>query len=207
MLTASQFSAIRLHTIQDDYTALWHQAAPAVPSSLAGLERATVEQHLTNFELWHVEDSARAPEATDQDLARIKRCIDRTNQRRNDLTEQCDLILQDYLVQQRLLAPDAELHSESPGLMIDRLSILALKLFHTREEMDRADAPPGHRERNRERLLILEEQRNDLAASLDRLWHRLLRGERRFKVYRQLKMYNDPALNPAVYSRQPQSRS
>ena len=83
--------------------------------------------------------------------------------------------------------------------MIDRLSILALKLFHTREETERADAPEGHAARNRERLAILTEQRADLAECLARLWEEVLAGTSRFKLYRQLKMYNDPALNPAMY--------
>ena len=96
--------------------------------------------------------------------------------------------------------PEAELHSESPGLMIDRLSILALKLFHTREELTRAHAPAGHAQRNEQRLRILTEQRTDLQGALERLWRRVLASERGFKVYRQLKMYNDPSLNPAVYT-------
>ncbi len=172
-----------------------------MPPSLAGFDRALAEQHLANFELWHAEDAARTPGASDHDLARIKRFIDHANQRRNDLTEQCDVLLLDSLNRQNLPAPGAELHSESPGLILDRLSILSLKLFHTKEEIDRPGAPPGHRERNLERLRILVEQRDDLAASLDRLWQQVLDGRRRFKLYRQLKMYNDPALNPAVYSR------
>ena len=83
--------------------------------------------------------------------------------------------------------------------MIDRLSIQALKIYHTREESERAEAPEGHSERNRDRLKILGEQRGDLAACLDALWRETLEGRRRFKLYRQLKMYNDPSLNPAIY--------
>jgi hypothetical protein len=187
-------------SLHDRCTAAWHEEVPAVPPSLAGFDRALAEQHLSNFELWHAEDAARTPGASDHDLARIKRFIDQANQRRNDLTEQCDVLLLDSLSRQNLPAPGAELHSESPGLMLDRLSILSLKLFHTKEEIDRPGAPPGHRERNLARLRILFEQRDDLAASLDRLWQQVLNGRRRFKLYRQLKMYNDPALNPAVYS-------
>jgi Protein of unknown function (DUF4254) len=194
LLNASQ--VILLH---DRCTAAWHQEIPAVAASLTGFERVVAEQHLANFELWHAEDEARTPEASDHDVARIKRFIDRANQRRNDLTEQCDGILLNFLRGQNLPAPGAELHSESPGLILDRLSILALKLFHTREEIDRPGAPPGHAERNRERLSILLEQRDDLAASLEQLWRQVLHGRRSFKLYRQLKMYNDPALNPAVY--------
>jgi hypothetical protein len=83
--------------------------------------------------------------------------------------------------------------------MIDRLSILALKIYHTREEGTRTDAPVDHVERNLGRLGILEEQRSDLADCLDTLWRETLAGARRFKLYRQLKMYNDPSLNPAIY--------
>ena len=129
----------------------------------------------------------------------MKRRIDETNQRRNDLSEQIDRALLEFLADKELPNPSATLNSESPGLMIDRLSILALKIFHTREEMERPGAPAGHAERNQERLAVLAEQRGDLAQCLDRLWEETLAGTRRFKLYRQLKMYNDPALNPAVY--------
>jgi hypothetical protein len=92
-----------------------------------------------------------------------------------------------------------EQHSETPGMMIDRMSILSLKLFHTKEEMDRAGAPEGHRERNAERLATLQEQRGDLIRCLDRFWAQVCAGERYFRQYRQLKMYNDPELNPVLY--------
>jgi len=190
-------SSLQITSLQDRFTAAWHRDAPAVDPSLTGFDRTVAEQHLANFELWHAEDKARAPEACDQDLARIKR--------RNDLAEQCDVFLLNFLSQHDLPAAGAELHSESPGLILDRLSILSLKLFHTREEIDRPRAPEGHGERNLQRLRILTEQRDDLAGALDRLWQQVLKRERRFKLYRQLKMYNDPALNPALYS--PRSKS
>ena len=156
-------------------------------------------QHRANFDLWHIEDEARTPGASDAQLADVKRRIDTTNQLRNDLAEQLDRNLLDFLGPQNLPLPTAALHSESPGLIIDRLSILALKIYHTREEAERADATPEHATRNRARLAILEEQRGDLARCLDDLWRETLAGTRRFKLYRQLKMYNDPALNPAIY--------
>ena len=156
-------------------------------------------QHKANFDLWHIEDEARAPGASDAEIADVKRRIDRTNQLRNDLVEDLDRAMQSWLEERGLPNPAAPLHSESPGLMIDRLSILALKIYHTREEAERKDAPPGHEERNRVRLKILEEQRTDLAGCLDALWQETLGGARRFKLYRQLKMYNDPSLNPAIY--------
>ncbi len=167
MPSASQISlfndsAVELVERQDEYTAAWHQGTTAVPTSLAALELAVAEQHLTNFELWNAEDCARAPGASNEDLARIKRFIDSTNQRRNDLTERLDALLLAFLAQRNLPKQNAELHSESPGLIIDRLSILSLKIFHTQQEIDRGTA--GSRRdtarRNRQRLLILEEQRN-----------------------------------------------
>lgn len=209
----------RLHLLQDEATRLWHLRADADAAydivhdamhesghdgghdsgQTGALEPAVVAQHLANFELWHIEDAARTPGITDAALAATKRAIDRVNQRRNDLAEACDGLLLELLAAQGLPRPESELHSESPALMIDRMSILALKIFHTREELERADAPAGHAARNRERLQILLTQREDLQTALSLLWRRVLAGERRFKVYRQLKMYNDPSLNPAVY--------
>jgi hypothetical protein len=118
---------------------------------------------------------------------------------RNDLAEALDRALLGWLEPQGLPNSQAPLHSESPGLIVDRLSILSLKIYHTREEAERPAAPPGHNARNSERLSILEEQRADLAVCLDALWRETLAGTRRFKLYRQLKMYNDPSLNPAIY--------
>jgi hypothetical protein len=133
----------------------------------------------------------------------VKRRIDQTNQLRNDLAEELDRTLLHWLSPRDLPNPNAPLHSESPGLIIDRLSILALKIYHTREETERGGALPNHAERNRDRLAILLEQRADLASCLDSLWYDTLAGTRRFKLYRQLKMYNDPALNPAIYRKSP----
>jgi len=189
--------------LQDELTQRWHHEAFETwrpPSTgTEGWISLVARQHLANFELWHTEDQARTPGATDADLARVKRRIDETNQRRNDLAEQVDQFLLTHLTAKNLPNPEAPLHSESPGLIIDRLSILALKIFHTREETERTSAPAGHAERNRERLKILLIQRDDLADCLNDLWSETLTGKRRFKLYRQLKMYNDPALNPSVY--------
>jgi hypothetical protein len=197
-------SADLIVNLHDQETRAWHQAAEAEPepdlqpdSDWLGL---VSRQHRANFELWHIEDEARSPGATDAQLADVKRRIDAANQRRNDLVEELDRTLIAWLEQRGLHNPAASLNSESPGLMIDRLSILALKIFHTREEAERSGAPAGHAQRNLDRLAVLEEQRADLAACLDDLWRETLAGTRRFKLYRQLKMYNDPTLNPAIYS-------
>ena len=207
-------SADSIVEIHDQCTIAWHrttsvegtpaQDATAPIAGRVGIEQwldLVAEQHRANFDLWHIEDEARAPDANDAQIAAVKRKIDSTNQRRNDLAEQLDRTLLSWLEGRRLPNPTAVLHSESPGLIIDRLSILALKIYHTGEESERSGAPQGHAARNRERLAILEEQRRDLAACLDELWKETLAGSRRFKVYRQLKMYNDPSLNPAIYGK------
>jgi hypothetical protein len=204
-------SAEQIIELQDAETRALHQAisgakVDAGPTGRSSWLEAVSRQHRANFELWHIEDEARAPGASEADLAGVKRRIDLTNQLRNDLAEQLDLSLLGWLVAKGLPNPEAELNSESPGLMIDRLSILALKIYHTREEAERVDAPEGHAERNLERLSILDEQRRDLAACLDALWRETLLGKRRFKLYRQLKMYNDPALNPAIYKASDQAK-
>lgn len=215
------FSAADIVALHDSETRAWHLApgargevAPAIAATAPGIQDAppqneakldslwlglAVRQHRANFDLWHIEDEARTPDATDAELADVKRRVDQTNQLRNDLGEELDRALLGWLHGNGLPNPDAPLHSESPGLIVDRLSILALKIYHTREEAERANAPAGHAGRNRERLGILEEQRADLAACLDALWRETLDGTRQFKLYRQLKMYNDPSLNPAIY--------
>ncbi len=193
-------SARETRALQDRLTVAWHETSETSESSAGEWLDLVARQHRANFDLWHIEDAARAPHVTDAELADVKRRIDRTNQLRNDLTEEIDRVLLTWLKSRGLPNESAPLNSESPGLIIDRLSILALKIYHTREETERVNAPEGHEERNRARLRVLEEQCTDLAGCLDALWSETLSGARRFKLYRQLKMYNDPALNPAIYA-------
>jgi hypothetical protein len=200
MDSARLLEAARVVDFYDHWTTRWH-GFPFVAEMTTPLDAAIEGLHRANFELWHEEDKARDVHAEDTAIAAAKRAIDMVNQHRNDQMERCDAILLEKLSAQNLPSPSAELHSESPGLMLDRLSILSLKRYHTLEEMERADAPAGHRERNRRRLAILEAQRNDLAGCLDCLWQRVLDGDRRFQIYRQMKMYNDPDLNPVLYDR------
>jgi hypothetical protein len=194
-------------TQHDEAILRWHRGATQETGAAAASDRfgdLLLAQHRANFDLWHQEDDARRPDASDARIAAIKHAIDHFNQRRNDLVEAMDTLLLREAGTQNEQAP---LNSETPGLMIDRLSILALKIYHTAEETHRASAAEAHRQRNRERLDVLREQRSDLARCLDELWAEVAAGRRRFRLYRQLKMYNDPELNPAIYGseRQPGS--
>ena len=203
---ARMVSAEEMVQLQDRLTREWHEKPDApVGGSSSGPDgewlRLVAQQHRANFDLWHIEDKARTPGASDGEIALVKRGVDVTNQLRNDLVEELDRAMMGWMEARGLPNPAAPLQSESPGMIIDRLSILALKIYHTKEEAERMDAPPGHGERNRERLAILEEQRGDLAGCLDMLWRETVGGTRRFKLYRQLKMYNDPTLNPAIYGK------
>jgi hypothetical protein len=187
------FDIPKLH---DDLTRHWHVDPEARSGS--SLDALIVEQHRQNFALWHEEDRARSPLASAEQVAQTKRNIDAFNQVRNDLIESID---QELLRQLRSsgIALAGHLHSETPGMIIDRLSILSLKVFHTREQTERSDVAPEHIAKNRERLEILLQQRKDLAECLVSLWEDVRNGRRHFKVYRQLKMYNDPELNPEIY--------
>lgn len=163
------------------------------------LDAAIAREHGMNIVLWHAEDEARRPEAPDRVIAATKRRIDGLNQQRNDGIERIDEILLRELAASGVVpSAEAPLHSETPGAILDRLSILALKIYHMREEAGRADAPAGHGARCRERLAVLETQRAELAACLETLLAEVAAGTRRVRIYRQYKMYNDPELNPAL---------
>ena len=169
-------------------------AAPA-----SELWRAIEDNHLHNRLLWDEEDLARRRNVPDAEIARNKRAIDGYNQRRNDAIERIDEHLLGLFSNTR---ENARLSSETPGAMTDRLSILSLKIHHMRLQTQRSDVGSAHVENCVLKLNRLNEQRTDLAACLDRLLAECARGESRFKVYRQFKMYNDPTLNPAIYGEQ-----
>ena len=185
----------------------WPQAEPAVPDS--PLLQWVLANHRFNSLLWAEEDLARRTQVADTEIAANKRAIDRHNQARNDATERVDelLLVRLGLVDEasarsdapRSLAPaGARLNSETAGSMIDRLSILALKVHAMRQQTLRTDVDDAHRESSRGKLARLQEQRGDLGACLDQLLLDAQGGRAWFKVYRQFKMYNDPRFNPAL---------
>jgi len=162
------------------------------------LWQAIRDNHRHNHLLWNEEDLARRRNVPDSEIASNKRSIDGYNQKRNDAIERIDEQLL-ALLSAVQPSPDARLNSETPGAIIDRLSILSIRIRHMSAQAERKDVDPTHVERCLERLARLEEQRTDLASCLDQLLADCARGSSRFKVFRQFKMYNDPALNPAVY--------
>jgi hypothetical protein len=172
-----------------------HDGAPAPADT--PLWQAIGENHWNNCRLWEQEDLARRRHAPDAEIAGNKRAIDSHNQKRNDAIERIDGILLSTLPRP---APQARLSSETAGSMIDRLSIVSLKIKAMRSQTERTDVSREHIETCKAKLERLLEQRADLAGCLDRLLEEAARGESYFKVYRQFKMYNDPALNPAVYN-------
>ena len=156
--------------------------------------------HRCNNLLWDEEDQARRRDVPDAAIAANKRAIDGYNQRRNDAIERIDEALLARLADVRP-ADGAWHNSETAGAMIDRLSILALKIFHMGEQTRRTDATAEHLATCREKVARLTLQRDDLARCLDALLARAARGDAFWKVYRQFKMYNDPALNPYLYGK------
>ena len=170
-------------------------SASAPPSDLW---RAIAENHRHNRLLWDEEDLARRRNAADAEIAGNKRSIDRYNQKRNDAIESID---EQILVLLSAIQPnpDVGLNSETPGSIIDRLSVLSLRIHQMRLQTERKDVGRVHVEDCLAMLARLREQRADLASCLDQLLADCAAGKRRFKIYRQFKMYNDPALNPAIY--------
>jgi len=172
------------------------------------LRQAIEDNHRFNCLLWGEEDLARRRNVSDSEIAKNKRAIDGFNQKRNDAIERIDEELLANLLSGVACLPESRLSSESPGAMIDRLSILSLKIYHMRLQTQRSDAGRNHTETCAAKLGRLIEQRDDLGTCLDRLLVEAVRGEAFFKIYRQFKMYNDPALNPAIYGEsKPSTRS
>lgn len=159
------------------------------------------ENHRYNTLLWAEEDKARRTDVDAAEIARSKRLIDRYNQKRNDAVEAIDESILGELADCPRRS-DARLNSETAGAMIDRLSILSLKIFHMELQTHRPEASRAHVLACADKLARLMVQRQDLAACLDRLLVDASRGDAYFKVYRQFKMYNDPALNPYLYGAQ-----
>lgn len=147
---------------------------------------------------WHLEDIVRNPQIEPIEALKLKRRIDKSNQDRTDVVERVD----DYFLdsfREVTPKPDARINSETPAWLLDRMSILMLKIYHMEEQTRRTDASAEHLARCNSKLALLLEQKSDMRTAFDELMEDIGSGVRRFKVYRQVKMYNDPSLNPVLY--------
>ncbi|EFA92944.1 hypothetical protein HMPREF0650_1669 [Hoylesella buccalis ATCC 35310] len=149
---------------------------------------------------WHFEDIIRDPNIDPIEALALKRRIDRSNQDRTDLVEQIDSYFRQKYSEVKVL-PDARINTESPAWAIDRLSILALKIYHMREQVERQDASKEHKDTCTAKLNVLLEQQKDLGTAIDQLLEDIQEGRKYMKVYRQMKMYNDPSTNPVLYKK------
>ena len=149
---------------------------------------------------WHYEDLIRDPGIDPVGGMELKRKIDKSNQKRTDMVEQID----DWFLEgfkEVKANPDAKLNTESPAWVVDRLSILALKIYHMQEQANRNDVSKEHQQKSQARLHVLLEQKEDLSQSFDQLMKDIASGNRKMKVYRQMKLYNDPSTNPVLYGK------
>ncbi len=148
---------------------------------------------------WHLEDIIRNPKIDPVEALQLKRRIDESNQDRTDLVEQIDTYFRQEYANVKP-SPDATINTESPAWAVDRLSILFLKIYHMQEQVNRADADAEHIQRCQGKLDVLLQQREDLSLAIDQLLEDIAKGEKYMKVYRQMKMYNDPSTNPILYN-------
>ena len=184
--------------LQIETVAAWHEGP--IENSFEGFKKLVCQQHEYNYRLWHEEDIARSPTADDVKIAEVKRAIDKLNQQRNDMIEKLDDAITELLSTLRIQpSAGAPINTETAGSAIDRLSIMSLRLYHYREQLDRDDADAEHRSRVAERIDLCEQQHADLAESLQELLRDIFEGTKTHKTYRQMKMYNDPSLNPYLY--------
>jgi hypothetical protein len=170
------------------------------PYELKTMEYYLFQKNWIDAVQWHLEDIIRNPAIDPNEALLIKRRIDRSNQDRTDLVELIDsFFLEEYAGV--LPLPGATINTESPAWAIDRLSILVLKIYHMELEVNREEADPAHRDACIRKLAVLLEQQRDLSAAIDQLLDDIKAGRKYMKVYKQMKMYNDPALNPVLYGK------
>ncbi len=192
-------------TLQTELVETWHDQEPSqdlVVSLEEGLLALVRQQHLKNFKLWHVEDRARRKDVDDRIIAQCKRDIDQFNQQRNDGMEKIDSwllqVIANFSAQKQICSK--KYNTETLGAALDRMSILSLKIYHMREQTVRQDVAQDHVLGCQEKLNVLIEQHRDLATSILELIDDYALGIKTPKVYFQFKMYNDPALNPELYT-------
>lgn len=170
------------------------------PFEEGSIEHTLAEKNWVDAVQWHLEDIIRDPDIDPVAALALKRRIDRSNQVRTDMVEEIDTFFREKYADVKPLA-DATINTESPAWAIDRLSILALKIYHMEQEVMRKDADQAHIDRCRAKLNVLLEQRQDLTSAIDALLEDIEAGKKYMKVYRQMKMYNDADTNPILYQK------
>lgn len=195
--------AQKAYNIFEEATKAYHvtddvDAASPNPYVEGSVEAVLFAKNWVDAVQWHLEDIIRDPEIDPVAALALKRRIDRSNQVRTDMVEEIDTYFRSRFADVEP-ADDATINTESPAWALDRLSILALKIYHMRAEVERPDASADHKERCAAKLAVLEEQRADLISAIDALLDDIAAGRKYMKVYRQMKMYNDPATNPVLY--------
>jgi hypothetical protein len=185
----------------DDYHIMDHvDTAAKSPYAAQSFEDLLYRKNWIDTVQWHLEDIIRLPEINPTEAVQIKRRIDKSNQDRTDMVEQMD----DYFLEKFKDVqpkPNAKINSETPAWLLDRMSILLLKIYHMREQTERKDVSTEHVAKCQAKLGILLEQKTDMQMAFDQLMEDILNGERKMKVYRQMKMYNDATLNPMLYQK------
>lgn len=200
MLNANQCYEAFQRSI-DDYHLKDHVDTPVTnPYSSTSFEHLLYTKNWIDTVQWHLEDIIRLPEINPTEALQIKRRIDKSNQERTDMVEKMD----DYFLEQfKNVTPkaSAKINSETPAWLLDRMSILLLKIYHMKEQTERKDATAEHVAKCKLKLDVLNEQRNDMQLAFDQLMEDIKSGDRKMKVYRQMKMYNDASLNPMLYQK------
>ena len=171
---------------------------PLIPFNKQEIEYLLYQKNWIDTVQWHLEDLIRDPKINPEEALKLKRTIDASNQKRTDLVEYIDsYFLETY--KHVKINDDATFNSESPAWAIDRLSILALKIFHMKEETVRANATQNHVDNCKDKLEILNQQCKDLCRAIDQLLNDIELGNKYMLIYKQMKMYNDEDLNPVLY--------
>ena len=200
MTFSQQANAIFGQVISDYHLTDYVDATIHNPYKQASIEYQLYLKCWIDTVQWHLEDIIRDPNISPVEALAIKRRIDKSNQDRTDLVEEIDSYFRQQYKEVEPL-PDARLNTESPAWAIDRLSILALKIYHMQEQVKREDASAEHIAKCEAKLEVLLEQQTDLSLSIDQLLEDIQAGRKYMKVYRQMKMYNDPATNPILYQK------
>ncbi len=182
----------KYHETDDVDTVLLHD--------FEGIDALLCEKNWIDTVQWHLEDIVRDPNIDPVEGLKLKRRIDKSNQERTDLVEQIDDWFLSFFGEKNNIK-SGRLNTESPAWVVDRLSILALKIYHMQEQVDRADTDENHLNKCKNKLSVLLEQKADLSLAFDQLIEDILSGQKYMKVYRQMKMYNDESLNPVLYKK------